>query len=254
MIFLANTLWTLGDVDRARDFANESLTRFTDINAIPVAPAYISIFEAMRRDAGRAMPLAHAAVVQAREQGTPFWLALGTFVYSWAGYQMGDREIGLSNMRRSIANLRELGIGAWMPICAGLRAKAEADCNGAEIGLAILDDQLVETTRSGQRFFDAELHRLRGEFLLRHNPTRATAAEQAFVESIDIARRQQARTFELRATFSLAKHYCVTGRHRAARELLVPALVGFSEGPEFPEVGESLRLLASLDQLSGAVV
>ena len=99
MFFLANTLWTLGDVDRARDFANESLTRFTDINAIPVAPAYISIFEAMRRDAGRGMPLAHAAVVQAREQGTPFWLALGTLVHSWAGYQMGDREIGLSNMR-----------------------------------------------------------------------------------------------------------------------------------------------------------
>ena len=74
------------------------------------------------------------------------------------------------------------------------------------------------------------------------------------MESIDIARRQQARTFELRTTLSLAKHYCATRRHRAARELLVPALVGFSEGPEFPEVGESLRLLASLDQISRAVV
>jgi hypothetical protein len=87
-----------------------------------------------------------------------------------------------------------------------------------------------------------------------NNPPRATAAEQAFVESINIARGQQARTFELRATLSLAKQYCATGRHRAVRELLVLALVGFSEGPEFPEVGESLRLLASLDQISGTVV
>jgi predicted ATPase len=73
-------------------------------------------------------------------------------------------------------------------------------------------------------------------------------AEGAFMQAVEIARSQQTRTFELRAALSLAKLYQTTGRASAMRELLAAAIVGFTEGPELPEVAEASRLLESLDK------
>jgi len=113
-----------------------------------------------------------------------------------------------------------------------------------EVALATLDAQLAAIEQTGQHWFDAEVHRARGELLLKLQRPDVAAAESAFMRAIEIARGQQTRTFELRAALSLAKVYKTTGRDRLAGELLAPALVGFSAGPEVPEVEEARRLLA----------
>jgi len=100
--------------------------------------------------------------------------------------------------------------------------------------------------------FEAEMHRVRGDLLLKRHPPDAVAAEAAFTRAIEIAGGQQTRSFELRAALALAKLYQATGRGEAARQLLAPALAGFTEGPELPEVAEANRLLASLEQMFGA--
>jgi predicted ATPase len=106
-----------------------------------------------------------------------------------------------------------------------------------------LDGQVVAIEETGQHWFDAEVHRARGELLLKLPRPDVVAAESAFMRAVDIARSQQSRTFELRAALSLAKFYQTTGRGQAANELLVPALVDFDAGPEVPEVEEAQRLL-----------
>jgi predicted ATPase len=114
---------------------------------------------------------------------------------------------------------------------------------GVDVGLAILDAQLAAIEQTGQCWFDAEVHRVRGELLLKLRQPDVAAAESALMRAIEIARRQQTRTFELRAALSLAKLYKVTGRYQVANELLAPALGGFNAGPELPEVEEAQRLL-----------
>jgi predicted ATPase len=109
--------------------------------------------------------------------------------------------------------------------------------------LATLDEQLAAVEQTGQRWFDAEMHRVRGELLLKLRRPDIAAAEAAFMSAIEIARNQQTRMFELRAALSLAKLYHTTGRDHVASELLTPALAGFNAGPEVPEVEEALRLL-----------
>jgi predicted ATPase len=97
--------------------------------------------------------------------------------------------------------------------------------------------------RTGERWFHAEVHRVRGELLLLRQPPDVLAAESAFMRAIEIARRQQTRSFELRAALALAKFYQTTGR--GADAVLAPALDGFSPTPEFPEIAEAIALLAT---------
>ena len=97
-----------------------------------------------------------------------------------------------------------------------------------------------------QHFSDAELHRIRGEILLKRDPINTRPAEEAFLTAIAVAQQQKARSFELRAALSLAKLYQSTSRAADAYAVLAPALEGLSATPEFPEIAEAQALLATL--------
>jgi class 3 adenylate cyclase/predicted ATPase len=245
-IRLATALWPLGEVDRARSRAEEAVSQAAQCGHIPTicyAHIWKCLFEAVRRDAGRARAHAEAVVGLSREHGLPVQLAAGTVLQQWARWRAGDQGAGAAGIRESNRILNETGFRLFQPLFAALIAEAEASERQIDAALAVLNDQLVETERSGQRWYDAELHRLVGELLLQHQPADAGEAEAAFMRAIELTRSQQTRTFELRAALSLAKLYRTTGRDQAARELLVPALVGFNDGPEVPEVEEARRLL-----------
>ena len=98
----------------------------------------------------------------------------------------------------------------------------------------------------GYRAFEAELHRARGEILLKRDPANPAPAEEAFLTAIAVAKQQGTRSFELRAALSLAKLYQSTGRPADAHAVLAPALEGFSPTPEMPEIAEAQALLAAL--------
>src|SRR5262249_22208066 len=132
------------------------------------------------------------------------------------------------------------------PLYAKLLADVEAGTGQVERALDTVDNALSDADQTGQKWYDAELHRVRGELLLERSPADAAAAEASLMRAIEVARGQQTRSFELRAALSLARFYRKTGREADASELLIPALRGFREGPEFPEVAEAGRLLASL--------
>ena len=146
-------------------------------------------------------------------------------------------------MREGLALWNEMHYRLFAPLTGTLLAEREADAGRVEVALATLDAQLAAIEQSGQHWFDAEVHRARGELLLKLHRPDVAAAESAFMHAIEIARGQQTRTFELRAALSLAKLYKTTGRDQLAGELLAPALAGFNAGPEVPEVEEAQRLL-----------
>ena len=146
-------------------------------------------------------------------------------------------------MREGLALWNEMHYRLFAPLTGTLLAEREAEAGRVEVGLATLDEQLAAIEQTGERWFDAEVHRVRGELLLKLRRPEVAAAESAFKRAIEIARSQQTRTFELRAALSFAKLYKATGRYQVANELLAPALVGFKAGPELPEVEEAQRLL-----------
>ena len=146
-------------------------------------------------------------------------------------------------MRDGLALWNEMHYRLFAPLTETLLAEREAEAGRVEVGLATLDEQIAAIEQTEERWFDAEVHRVRGELLLKLRRPDVAAAESAFMRAIAIARSQQTRTFELRAALSLAKLCQATGRNQVASELLVPALVGFNPGPEVPEVEEAQRLL-----------
>src|ERR1017187_875706 len=109
-----------------------------------------------------------------------------------------------------------------------------------------MDEALALAGETGEHWFDAGLHRIRGEILLKQNPADPVPAEAAFLAAIAVAQQQKARSFELRAALSLAKLYRSTGCDANAHAALGPALEGFSPTPEFPQIAEALALIDAL--------
>ncbi len=131
-------------------------------------------------------------------------------------------------MHQGMDLFREQGIRAFLPLNQVLLAQAQADAGSVEAGLATLEDALGEAEQTAQHWFDAEIHRQRGELLLRRDPADVEEAEAAFMRGIEIARNQRTRTFELLGALGAARLYHTFGRVEAARQLLTQALVGLS--------------------------
>jgi len=147
-------------------------------------------------------------------------------------------------MRRGARLHREKSIAPFHPLILARLAEAEDEVGEIDSALATLDQALAESEQSGQRWFDAELHRIRGDVRLRQNPSNSDSAEASFRAAIAVAQGQKTRSFELRAALSLAKLYRATGREADAHAALGPALEGFAPTPEFPEIEEAQALSA----------
>ena len=165
---------------------------------------------------------------------------------AWARAKLGDRDAGSAEFRQALAEYASQGNKLLLPFYQGLLAEIEAEGGDAEAALAGIDEALALAGETGEHWFDAGLHRIRGEILLKQNPADPAPAEAAFLAAIAVAQQQKARSFELRAALSLAKLYQSTGRPIDAHDVLAPALEGFSPTPEFPEIAEAKALFEAL--------
>ena len=139
------------------------------------------------------------------------------------------------------------GNKTWLQFYKGLLAEIDAEGGDAEAALAGIDGALALAGETGEHWFDAGLHRIRGEILLKQNPADPAPAEAAFLAAIAVAQSQEARSFELRAALSLSKLYRACRRDADAHAALGSALDGFAPTPEFPEIEEALALLAATE-------
>ena len=256
MSFLALVLWPLGEVDRSRLLAEDAVTRALQDGHVPtlylVRNVITASLEMIRGDSRRAIPHLEASLSLAREHGMQLPLLTSTFGLAWARWHAGLGEARAeAEMRERRELIRSSHYRFLEPLYAKLLADVEAGTGHIECALETVDNALTDAHQTGQKWFDAELHRVRGELLLERSPADAAAVEASFVRAIEVARSQQTRSFELRAALSLARFYHRTGREMDASKLLIPALLGFKDGPELPEVAEAGRLLASIYEKPG---
>ena len=149
-------------------------------------------------------------------------------------------------MRRAPAHYLNQGNKLLAPFLRGMLADLEAETNGLDAALTLIDEGLGFSEETSERSSDPYLRRLRGDILLKRDPENPAPAEEAFRAAVAIAQAQKARSFELQAELSLANLYQSTGRPAEARAALAPALKGFSPTPEMPEIAEALSLMGRL--------
>jgi predicted ATPase len=151
-------------------------------------------------------------------------------------------------MRRGLAIVREQGHLIYLSMFEAALGEAEASAGETDAGLRRLDDALAELERTENRWYEAEMHRIRGEILLKRDPADTAAAEQSLQAAIGIAQSRKARSFELRAALSLAKLYRTANRDADAHAVLTPAVEGCPPTQQFPELSEAQTLLAALSR------
>jgi class 3 adenylate cyclase/predicted ATPase len=251
MASLAIVSWSLGEVDRAISLIDRMQTRIaglTHVGTLAVGRMHAAMFELMRGDHLRAAQNAFELARLAREHDLNLWRAFGVFLQGWAASQSGALADGLEDMRRGAALLREQNALLYDGLLKVVLAGAEAGAGDLDRAVAVLDEALATCDRTGYRAFEAELHRARGEILLKRDPANPAAAEEAFLTALAVTKQQGTRSFELRAALSLARLHQSTDRPVEAHDILAPALKGFSPTPEMPEIGEAQALLAALEE------
>jgi predicted ATPase len=171
-----------------------------------------------------------------------------TFAEGWMKWALGEGHLGMAEMLKGIRISRDNGYRLCLPFYEAAVAEAEAQAGDIDAALARLERALAEIEETGERWCEAEMHRIRAELLLQRDPTNIALADEALHKAIAIGKAQKARSFELRAALSLGRLYQSTGRPADAYSVLAPALEGFAPTPEFPEIEEAQTLLALLAQ------
>ncbi|MDA9427156.1 adenylate/guanylate cyclase domain-containing protein [Bradyrhizobium sp. CCBAU 53380] len=241
---LATVLWPMGEVRQAERIIQHALTLSKEIGHVPsvmVSHHVACVLASMRRNEIDVRSHAKTILDLAREHSVPVRIADSTFFFGWSRWHEGNPD-GEAGVRDGLSMLRRLQYRLLEPLIQTLLSELETQSGRTDIGLKLLDEQLAETHRSGERWFDSEMHRIRAEFLLRTGGSQNAEVERALINAIEIARIQKTRTFELLATISLARFYRATDRDRAARELLL-ALSSQRIGHEVPEFEQVQRML-----------
>jgi predicted ATPase len=177
------------------------------------------------------------------DQGFPFWRATGSIYRGWVKVMTGGSRDGISELREGIGAFQKTGARVWMPHFQALQAEAEAIGGNRDVALGILREALQTSRERGENWFEAELVRRRGELIRDREPA---AAEVMFEEAIRIARRQDAKLWELRAAVSLARLRRDQGRGAEVRDLLAPVYGWFTEGFDTHDLKDAKALLDEL--------
>ncbi len=149
-------------------------------------------------------------------------------------------------MQRGLTALRATGAGAHRPSYLALLAEACGHTGQAGEGLSVLAESLDWVEKTDERTWEAEIHRLKGDLLLVQSAKNTSEAEGCFNQAIDVARRQSAKSPELRATTSLARLWQLQGKTGVARALLGPVSVWFTEGFDTADLKDAKALLDAL--------
>ncbi len=153
---------------------------------------------------------AEEAITLSTDQGFPYWLANGTLLRGWALAEQGQVEEGIAQMHQGLAASRAMGAEFALDGLLPMLAEGMGKAGQTEEGLTWLAEALIRVDKTGERYYEAELYRLKGELTLQSKVQGSKSrveeeeAEGYFLKAIDIARKQQAKSLELRATMSLA--------------------------------------------------
>ena len=243
----AYVLWLLGYPDQALTRSHAMLTYAQELqHAFSLARALHTIMtlHKLRGEADATQKWAETVLAIITEQGFErlFWSTV--FTRGWALAAQGQHEEGIAEMRQGLAARRAMGARQEAEYLARL-GEAYGRIGQAEEGLRLLAEALAVVDK-GDPWYEAELHRIKGELLLRQAIPDTPQAETCFQQALAVARRQQAKSYELRTALSLGLLWQQQGKRTAARQLLAEIYSWFTEGFDTPDLQEARAWLDAL--------
>jgi predicted ATPase len=245
----ALTLWFLGYPVQALARLHEPLALAHELShpfRLAFARYVAALVSQCRRDVPAVYEQAEAAIALAAEQSFSLLAAWGASFRGWALALQGQGEEGLAQIRQGIAGCRATGTALFVPYFYTLLADACDHLGHPADGLQALAEAHTLVEQHEERWWAAEICRLRGVLLLRQIAPQQEEAETCFRQALDIARQQQAKSLELRAAMSLARLWQQQGQRDAARALLAPVYGWFTEGLDTTDLQEAKALLEDL--------
>jgi class 3 adenylate cyclase/tetratricopeptide (TPR) repeat protein/ABC-type transport system involved in cytochrome c biogenesis ATPase subunit len=249
---LSRTLWILGYPEQAAAVAGQALARARSMGlAFTTALALDgeALLGALGADLKRAAVHADEAMAHSIEHSLADYEQRARFIQGALLAQSGDSQHGIELMHSAIAAIECTNSVNRRTLYLGHSAAAHASLGQPEVGLDLLDEAIQTADKIDERFFEAELYRLRGKILLTLG--RRSEAEAGLRRALTIAQQQQARWWELRAAITLAKHWHDEGKYLEAYSLLQPVYGWFVEGFDTTSLRDAKALLDELRPLSG---
>jgi predicted ATPase len=246
---LAQVLWCLGYPDQALERSREAVGSARELSHLhsQACAMYFAIrLHLLRGEPKEADELAEPALALSNKHGFTFWTALIVFMQGWSLCQQGRVAEGVARMHMGFASAQATGAKMMRPMFCVLLGQACGQVGQLDEGRRMLSDAQDAVEESGQRQYEAEMHRSKGELHLRGASLEVEQAAAFFERALQTARQQQAKSWELRAAMSVARLWRDQGRHRQAEELLAPVYSWFTEGFDTADLREAKVLLDEL--------
>jgi predicted ATPase len=262
--FAIHILWCLGYPDQAKTRRQETLTwaqQLAHSNSLAGALSFGNAWvHSYLRDAAGAQRFADEAIALATEHGHSYFVAQSTVVRGWALAEQGQREDGITQLQQGLATYQAIGAGIGLPWLLALLTEASKTIWSVEERLEVLNRAFSIAEKNDEHLYEAELYRLKGELTLQQENQKSKGKEQkakvendaqaeaesCFRKAIDIAQKQQAKSWELRASTSLARLWQSQGKQAEAHTLLSEVYHWFTEGFDTKDLQEAKALLEEL--------
>jgi predicted ATPase/class 3 adenylate cyclase len=239
-------LWYLGYPDQALKSAQDGIRlaqTLSHVYSLVMTFESSAMISQFCRNSRETLERADTVIAMAREHGFPVMGAVCTLYRGWALAEQGNAAEGLSEMNRGLAAYRASGASLGLPYQLAHLAEVYSRTGQVQDGLNSLTEALALTEKTGDRRWLAELHRLKGVLTLQSTPGAQNKAEQSLHQAIAIARGQQAKSLELRATMSLARLLAARGKRQDGHMMLAEIYNWFTEGFDTADLKEAKALL-----------
>jgi DNA-binding response OmpR family regulator/class 3 adenylate cyclase/predicted ATPase len=249
LCYLSWALWHLGSVDQALQVAADAVQRANELShphtqafTICHARGMIDIF---RRGSEDMRSYAGSVVSLCGEHGLSHWMACGHILEGWAAINEGEVDHGIELLRAGVTAWRKAGARLWLPLFLALEAEAYAKGGRSDAALEAIEQAIAISKETGEHWCLAEILRIKAG-LLSATDRAGDQVESLFAESLEIARGQQARCWELRTACDLASLWESKGRAKEALQLLQPVYAQFTEGFDTADLRHAKLILDSL--------
>jgi predicted ATPase len=233
------TLLLLGYHDQALARSRDAVT-LAQQRAHPLSLGYALHFAAQyhqfRREVRATQERAEVAISLATEQGFPLWMALGSLLHGWALVHDGQGQEGITQLTQGLMDFRATGAELNRPYCLSLLAEAHGTIGEPEAGLTALTEALTLVDITGECVWEPE------------SSENQVEAESCFHHALDIARSQQAKSFELRSATSLARLWQQQSKRQEAHDLLASVYHWFTEGFDTADLKDAKALLEEIGE------
>ena len=249
LAYAAPALWSLGYPEQALQRCQEALTlaqEFEHPQSQGLVHHLAAYLHHRRRELSAVQAHANAVLRLATAHGLPLYDGLANHIRGWALAMQGQSESGMAQMHQGLAGILATGQALAQPFCLVRMAEAAGYTGHVDQGLHLLAEALAVFEVSGRGDMLTEAYRLQGEFLLSQTGPEVVQAETCFQQALTIARRQQAKSWELRAAMSLARLWQQQGQQQKARALLAPIYGWFTEGFDTADLQDAKILLQEL--------